>query len=312
MASGRRILTESEYNFRTEPEASAAPQAIARGVKVFWFFFSKKNRFLAHLLSEFCEDLPILVVAHQHRKTRDFFKSQAAWPIRFRVEFDLAVGEAGNFLPFAGGLFNLKGDDRGFEYQADDGLLWRGGFGQAGGAGDDLPAICQGPGGEVFALHGHYCGVALVWPLRVGMVKPFGGAFWPAGAMEPPVTPGVMVLLPAPLVIEAPGNCWRGVPLALMPLTTSMFGPFMEPESALRPELTALPICWAAARLGRYRQKVAARSQRDISFLLLCRVDIAEPTIADAAIRYESDCKNFWPLDADRLVLVGLWTIWQA
>ncbi len=64
----------------------------------------------------------------------------------------------------------------------------------------------------------------------------------------PPVTPGVMVLLPAPFVMELPGDCCLGVPLALIPFTTLMFGPIMLPESEFSPPFTAPPVCAKAAK----------------------------------------------------------------
>jgi hypothetical protein len=54
------------------------------------------------------------------------------------------------------------------------------------------------------------------------------------------------VLFPAPFVIEAPGDCWRGVPFALIPFTTSIFGPDIDPESEFTPELTPPPLCASA------------------------------------------------------------------
>lgn len=55
-----------------------------------------------------------------------------------------------------------------------------------------------------------------------------------------------MVLLPAPTVIEAPGDCDIGVPLALVPLTKLIFAPFMVPVLPSSPERTLLPV-WAKA-----------------------------------------------------------------
>jgi hypothetical protein len=43
----RHTQTPAKKVFNSAFEATVAPQAPSRGAKVFWFFFSKKNRLLA-------------------------------------------------------------------------------------------------------------------------------------------------------------------------------------------------------------------------------------------------------------------------
>jgi hypothetical protein len=98
----------------------------------------------------------------------------------------------------------------------------------------------------------------------VGVTMPDGGVPALDGMLgAPPLTPGIIVLFPAPTVIEAPGDCCLGVPLWFTPFTTLMFGPIMVPALELTPELTALPVC--ACALAKLRQTIAANNQRDIA-----------------------------------------------
>ncbi len=60
--------------------------------------------------------------------------------------------------------------------------------------------------------------------------------------------------------MELPGDCCRGVPFALMPFTTLMFGPIMLPESEFNPLFTDEPVCAAAAK-GKRQMMLKTRSR---------------------------------------------------
>src|SRR4051794_15665059 len=112
------------------------------------------------------EDLPVLVLLHQHREAWDLLEAEALGNARVGVGLDLGIALTGNLLPLACGLLNLKVHHCRFEDYPNDGLLGRGWLREARRASQNLPAVPQGPGGQLIFVHQADlpCAWLFLWP----------------------------------------------------------------------------------------------------------------------------------------------------